>query len=69
MSEWEIAAMRREAQQIKNDATLSSGEKADRLATIAREITARGGNADGIAPVPEKRSTRTSRAAATRRKS
>lgn len=67
MTHWEIEAMKREAVQVRNDWTLSDKERAARLSMIAAQVALRGGNAEDIVPA-EKRSTRNSRAAATRRK-
>lgn len=69
MTHWEIAAMQREADQVRRDPSLSESERANRLGIIAAEIIARGGTAENIAPKAEKRSTRNSRAASTRKKS
>lgn len=70
MTEWEIAALTREAEQLTRDWTIGDAERVMRLAMIAQNIEALGGDASHIAPVskPQNRSTRTSRAASTRRK-
>lgn len=70
---WEIAALLREAEQVRNDAQLDDAERRSRLAHIAGEIRTRGGDAamviENAAPrTVRARATRTSKTVAARRK-
>lgn len=73
MSTWEIAALLREAEQVRNDWQLDDAARASALDAIRVQITARGGDASGIG-TPSKpkqaasRATRTSKPAAARKK-
>lgn len=73
MSAWEIAALLREAEQVRNDWQLENGERLARLENIRAQVAARGGDPSAVAAyaVPgtaAARATRTSKPAAARRK-
>lgn len=72
MSEWQIGALLREAEQTRNNGHLSDSERAERLEAIRAEVVAAGGDGAlvGAADKPKavsQRATRTSKAATARR--
>jgi uncharacterized membrane protein YukC len=73
MSGWEIAALLREAEQVRNDWTKSDTERADLLKQIRSEIERQGGDGSSIQAeakprTAQARATRTSKPAAARKK-
>lgn len=73
MNEWNIAALLREAEQVRNDWKISERDRADRLGLIRREIESLGGDASSVGPAnapkaAPARATRTSKPAAARKK-
>lgn len=73
MSAWEIAALMREAEQTRNDWTMTDAARIDRLQQICAQIRAHGGDPAGVMPdaapqQPAARATRSSKPAAARRK-
>lgn len=73
MSGWEIAALLREAEQVRNNYYLDDAERAQRLELIRGEVIAAGGDG-ALVGVPTKprqaaaRATRSSKTAAERKK-
>lgn len=73
MSEWQIAALLREAEQLRNDLQIDAVERGVRLESIRTQIIAAGGDGSlvGVVDKPQTaaaRATRSSKPAAARKK-
>lgn len=73
MSEWQVAALLREAEQTRNDGNLTAEGRLQRLEEIRAQVVAAGGDGAlvGVADKPQAaaaRATRSSKPAAARRK-
>lgn len=73
MSHWQIAALLREAEQLRNDGQLDAAERSARLESIRMQIIAAGGDGALVGAVDKPktaavRATRSSKPAAARKK-